>query len=170
MGEDRDASGLGRQRKTQEVVVVDGRAQRSRVVPELADLGRRLVHERKVTLGGTDGHRREQRIAHATVRRKRCDVEAMSLHEDVQPGRVAASHLEAIDARQRELHDMHGGDSGSTCTRTGEVGDRHRSPQTVAADRPAAVLQPDERLVESLEVGADQRAVPRVDPRLQVCD
>ena len=96
------------QGEAQEGVVGDAGAQRPGVVAELADLGRRLVHE------GQAAARRSGRApiwnsgsparsATEAGDRRVVHVEAVVPDEDVQPGRVAAAHLHAVDRRQRLL-------------------------------------------------------------------
>src|SRR5205807_9383237 len=50
---------------------------------------------------------------------------------------------------------------------TGQVDDGLGRAQAVAADRPAGVLDPDDRLVERLELRSDKPACPCVDPALE---
>ena len=69
----------------------------------------------------------------------------MAPDEEVQPGRVAAPHLEAVDRRQRLLHREVAGERGRAGVAPGEVGDRPGGAQPVAAHGPQRVAQRDQR-------------------------
>ena len=90
---------------------VIARAQRRDVVAELADLGRGLVDEARARRPGprTAPDRNSGSAARARrIERARCsalvEIEAVVAHEEVEPGGVAAAHLEPVDRRERDLH------------------------------------------------------------------
>ena len=170
MAQDGDACPVRRQGAAQELVGADGTPQAARVVPQLADLGRRFVHERKVPFGGSHRHRGEQRIVETAAVGKRGNIQPVPLHEHVQAGGIAASHFETIDARQSELDGVHRGYGCRPRVRTGEVDDRLGRAQPVAADRPAGVLEPDDTPVERLQIRSAQAAGARVCPALEAGD
>ena len=113
-----------RQSEAQQVVAGNRGAKGASVVAELADLGSCLVHEAEAVTG--DAHRAvlEQRIGvafeqHPLQRRVR-HRQAVVPHEQVQPGRVAAAHLESIERRQRLLHCQVAGQSGDRAVASGQ--------------------------------------------------
>ena len=118
LGDDADAGPAGvaehgelgpgaAQGQAQQGVGGDGLAHHPGVVAELADLGRRLVHDRQGPAGEAGGAGLEQRVAAALGERGDdggiVDVEVVVPHEDVDAGRVAAADLHAVDRRQRLL-------------------------------------------------------------------
>ena len=159
-----DLGPLTLQRLAQEGVLLDLGPQRAGVVAELADLGRRLVHDRQRR---TDEARRpglEQRIAAAAGQcggdvRIGC-LELVVPHEDVHAGRVAAAHLHAVDRRQRLLDGQVAGEGGRAGVAPGQVGDGVGRAQSVAAQLPQHVEQLDRGCAAALQlvgVGVDIR-------------
>ena len=90
----------------QQGVVADGRPQRRGVVAELADLGGRLVDEAEATPGR--GAPPRTRTADRRPGRQEgptglCEVQAVAAHQQVQPGRVPAPDLQAVERGQGDL-------------------------------------------------------------------
>jgi hypothetical protein len=86
----------------QQTVVPDRRPQRSRVVAQLADLGRRLVHERQDAAvgdphraGGVQGVLAAGREARRQLRL--VELEPVVPDEEVEPGRIPSPHLQPVD-------------------------------------------------------------------------
>jgi hypothetical protein len=95
---------VGRERQAQQVVRADRVAQHPGVVAQLTDLGRGLVDEAQAAVDHPHRARAEQRIGRPLAQhlgdRGAREVEAVVAHEDVDPGRVAAPDLQAVDGGQ----------------------------------------------------------------------
>jgi hypothetical protein len=144
------------ERPAEQLVLAQGRPQGGAVVAELADLGRRLVGEDEGP--APDPHRPggEERVAGATdqlVRHRRLrEVEAGTLDEHGDPGRVPAADLEPVEGRQRHLDGppaVGGVDGG----RPAEAAHPRGGAQSVGAHRPSDVAQPDQSGVQALDGG-----------------
>jgi hypothetical protein len=98
------------------------------------------------------------------------EVEAVAGHEQVEAGRVPSPDLEPVEGGQGDLDGRAGTDGGVPRSGTGEVGDRPCVAQSVAADRPGAVAEAEERGVRRLQGGAGERRPGSVDRRHQVGD
>ena len=99
--------------------------------------------------------------------RRRVEIEAVVAHEEVQAGRVATTHLEAIDGREGLVHrevDGHGRRPG---TGTGQRLDAVGRPQPVTTQAPHPVLERDEPGVEHLEGLAGQGGTFAIEPTLE---
>ena len=146
--EHRRLRGVGPQREAQQLVVADLRAQPRGVVAELTDLGRGLVDEREVAVGDAHRARGEQRIGAARRDQPRDrrvgEVEPVAGDEHVQPGGVAAAHLEPVERRQRDLDRVErverGRPDGAPPTRSSTA---RAVPMRSRADRPQRVLARD---------------------------
>ena len=153
-------SAVGRpQRQAQQLVAGDGGAQRGGVVAQLADLGGRLVDEAQLRRRRADGAAAEQRVGGRAASSKGLDaggrqVEAVAAHEQVQPGGVAAAHLEAVEGRQRHLDRRARLDGRGAGAGAGELADEPGGAEAVALDGPGRVLDPQQRGVGGLEGGA----------------
>ena len=66
----------------------------------------------------------------------RVEVEPVALDEEVEAGRVAAPHLEAVDGRQRQLDRGARVDGRRSRVGPGQLGDRGRGAQPVAGAPP----------------------------------
>ena len=152
--------------ETQQRVGPDRGAQRGGVVAQLADLGRRLVHERDAPVGGAHHPGPKQRIAAALGQqpgdRRVIEVERVVAHEEVETGRVAPAYLEPVDGTERDLYRPQPVDRGTRRPITGEVGHRAGGADPVVPDGPAEVLQPDHLGVEPLELSRDEIGVAAV--------
>ena len=150
--EHHDLGGVVGQREVQQRVVADRGAQHRGVVAELPDLGRGLVDERELVAGGAHRARSEQRVGRPhldeTPDGRLVEVEPVVAHEEVQPGRVAAAHLEAVDGRERDLHREErldarrstGRHRRATPPRARCGGGRGRRPRPRRAPAPSAAL------------------------------
>jgi hypothetical protein len=157
----------------QQGICRDRGTQRVRVVAELADLGRNLVHEAQVSARSADGHRPEQLIR--ARREGRVDVglvqgDAVAADEDVQAGGVASAHLEPVERRERHLDrpvrgDRRGGLADGTLRQLGHSAGGGRA---VAAERPHDVLEPDEDRVAGLQLIAGPDHLAGVERRFEV--
>ena len=147
----------------QQTVVPDRGAQRSRVVAQLADLGRRLVHERQDTAVG-DSHRAGgvERVltpgGEASGQFGLVELEPVVPDEEVEPGRVPPAHLQPVDRGQRQLHGVEAGQRAGTTVTTGQGGHARRGAQAVPPQRPQHVLGSYQRGVGLLDVGDLERA------------
>ncbi len=154
---------LGGQGLAQQRVGDHGLADRPGVVAELADLGGRLVDQAQVALGGAHGERAEQRVGGAGLehgpQRRRGQVEAVAPHEQVEPGAVAAAHLEAVDGGEGLVHGEADGHPGGPDAGADEPPHTVGGAEAVTANRPHGVLQRDQGGVDPLELGAGQLGV-----------
>ena len=139
MAEHRDSRAGCTERLVQQWVATERGTQRRGVVAELPDLGCHLVRERQDLTVSPYGAARESRIG-ACFECRRDDrvveVETVVAHEEVQPGGVPPSHLEPIQARQRDLDGgerVHGGFTGR---RPRQIGHRRGGSQAVVLERP----------------------------------
>jgi hypothetical protein len=126
------------------------------VVAQLADLGRSLVHEAQAAVAIPSRARPEQRVGSALLEQPRdrgiAQIEAVVAHQDVQPGRVAASHLEPVERRQRDLHRCERIERSRTGVGTTQIGDGPGATQSIAGDGPHCVLEADHRGVDGLPI------------------
>ena len=155
---------VGRDGQAQQVVGPEGVAQRPGVVAQLADLGGRLVDERQAPVDHPHRARAEQRVGRPAPQQPgdggAVDVEAVVADEDVQPGRVAAPHLEPVDGRQRLLDRRVRLGRPPARLAAGQVGHGAGGADAVLLDRPHRVLEPDHRGVDRLERGGVTRPGP----------
>ena len=143
-----------RQGEPQQRVATDRRAQRAGVVAELADLRRSFVDEPHALPG--DAHRAvlEQRIMvafgehalHTRIRQR----QPVTPHEQVQAGRVAAAHLEAVERRQGLLHGEVTGNRRNRAVEAGKGLDLACGSQTIEPHRPGRVAKIDQLRGNSL--------------------
>ena len=150
------ASGEARARASSGVAA-DGRPQGPDVVAELADLGRRLVHEAQAA--GRRAHRARRRTADrrpappAGRRPPGRQIQAMTGHQHVDSGRVPAPDLQAIERGQGHL------DRPPPVQRPGrfrlghEVGDAAGQAQPISLDGPPGVFERHQGDVDALQVG-----------------
>ena len=128
---------VGTQSPAQQAVLADLRSQGDRVVTELSDFRCGLVHERQTIAGvprrtGTEERVSEPSTVPATGTAG-LGVEARSVNEYLQPGRVPPSNFETVERGQRHLdrpESAHG-----CCRRRGTPESDYfaRHPQTVSA-------------------------------------
>ena len=149
---------VGVERLPEERVGQDLRTKLARVVAELADLGRGLVHEADRTVGHADRPGAEQRVGgpfgQNGLHGRRLKIERVVLHQDVQAGRVATAHLQSIDGRQRLLHRGVTRYGGGTRVGTRQLTDRRRVAQSIVVDGPQRVLQTNDSGIDLLDVVA----------------
>ena len=69
------------------------------------------------------------------------EVEAMIVHEHVDAGRVAPTHLEPVERRERLLDREIGGERAFAGLAAGELGDSPRRAEAVVADGPERISQ-----------------------------
>ncbi len=159
------------ERVVEEPVVADRGAESSRVVPELPDLGGRLVDEGEQPIGRPHRAGLEERVGgpgrQAGVHAGVVEGQAVPADEEVQAGRVAAADLEAVDGRQRGLHGREAGDRRGGRAGAGEIADGPGTVEAVVSDRPERVAQRQQRRVQRLEGSAGRRGLARVEARLE---
>ena len=153
--EDQRRRPIPRQGQAQQVVGQQVGPHRGGVVAELADLGRRLVHEAEVPLGGAHRLRSEEVVAgpagDEAGHRGVGQIEAVVADEHGEPGAVAAAHLEAVEGGERLLDgraDLDG--------RPGRFGS-HQLPHARGGGEPV----PHHRPQRVLQAGAARRWRPR---------
>ncbi len=140
----------------QQLVAGDAGSEGGGVVAQLADLGRGLVDEREAAVGHPHRAGAEGRVG-APLGQHRghgraVEVEPVSPHQQREPGRVAAPHLEAVEGGEGGLDRGHGLDGGGTGPGAGQPGDRPGGAEAVATDGPGAVAHPDEGGVDRLHL------------------
>jgi uncharacterized protein len=94
------------------------------------------------------------------------EIEPVIMDEEVEPGGVAAAHLEPVERRQRDLHRSERLDRAGREVRATEIGDGARRAQPVVAHRPYRVLEPHGGGVHVFELDGRQIGRVRVQRRL----
>ena len=141
------------ERAFQQLIAAYRGAQYRSVVAQFTDLCRRLVHETQTGRDDADRAGWEQRVVatrlELVVKPRVVHVEVVSADQHVQAGRVAASHLEPVERRQRDddREVAVDGRGRGGC----EFRNRARGAETVVAHRPHRIAAPDQRGVERLE-------------------
>ncbi len=160
------ADGL-EQRPPQQFVAGEGRAQSPGVVAELADLSRRLVHERPDTVVDADRTRLEERIEGPVGDADGTWVELRVPDEQVEPSRIATTHLQAVDGGQRLLHGVVAGERRLAGVAPGEAGYLDCCSKAIASNRPQGVAECDQRQTLCFDLVGRQRG--GLERRLPLC-
>ena len=167
--QDDDLRAIARERLPEQLVADDGRAQHRDVVAELADLGRRLVHEADHVVIEPHRSRSMQRVGPlraAFPNRRIVEIERVMANDHFDAGGVTPAHLEAVHRRERDLD----GEVPVECRRRGRVAGQRThgvgGPEPIAAQGPEAVLQLAQRRVECL-VGHGRGGDPGIETRLE---
>ena len=159
MPEHRSPDRLAGEGTGQEFVADERPAQRRRVVAQLPDLGGRLDDQRQTAPGEHPGAPRAQERVGRPRGQQRSDgrvghVESVVPEGDLEPGGVAAPHLQAVECAERLLDRQEDRLSGSAgrIGRRGECGHATGGTQAVVGDRPGGVPEPHERCVSRFPV------------------
>jgi hypothetical protein len=164
--EDRDLGRRRLQRSTEQRVGNERPAQCRGVVAQLADLCSCLVDERQTPTRAHDGAGLEERIgpAFGDQRVERCGIDVVAPDEDMEARRVASSHFEAVDRRERLLDGEVATQRRNRRVTPGEHLDLTCGAQPVVSDRPQGVLEVDQSGVGPLEVFCVEPVGVRVEP------
>ncbi len=172
MAEYGDAGVGGCDRPTKQIVGGDSSPEHTGVVPELADLGRSLEHERHDI--ANDPHRTGlvRRIAIA-VRdcgddRRIVEIESMVVDEHVDAGRIPSANLEPVDRRQGLLDREVAGDCPDTRPATCQVRYLAGGSQPIVTDRPERVPECDRLFTQPLEF--DRVVVTGFEQQVEIID
>ena len=162
------------QGRGQQLVVADGGPQRGGVVAQLADLGRGLVHEARHLLGEADRAGAEIAVpaaggdggGHGRI----AEVQAVAPHQQVQPSRVPAPDLEAVQGGQGLMDGQARGHRRLGAGVADEAPHRAGRPEAVPPQGPEAVADPDQIVVELFQLGGPGGHVAGVEAGLDLRD
>ena len=146
---------VGAQRPAQQAVLADLRSQSRRVVAELADFRRCLVHERQPVARVARRTGTEQWIGEpAAVRTTDTGVKPCSVYEHLQPGRIPPTNFETVKCGQRHLDRPEPADGRRRRCAAPEPDHFPRHPQSVPAQGESVVGQLAQAGIDALDAGA----------------